>query len=116
MTVCDLKRLRKTLQTFRRVSRCMITICPSIMFIALHHEAELVLGLQGTTRVALYGLGNVRDERLGRMFQTPGCVDWWVSGTVLLCSALHAHACFVTASCNQHAPLLRLTLPNNTAL
>ena len=32
--------------------------------------------LQGTTKVALYGLGNVRDERLGRMFQTPGCVDW----------------------------------------
>ncbi|KAL3143519.1 hypothetical protein ABBQ38_002323 [Trebouxia sp. C0009 RCD-2024] len=35
-----------------------------------------VLLEKGTTRVALYGLGNVRDERLGRMFQTPGCVDW----------------------------------------
>ncbi len=32
--------------------------------------------VQGTTKVALYGLGNVRDERLGRMFQTPGCVEW----------------------------------------
>ena len=32
--------------------------------------------LQGETRVALYGIGNLRDERLGRMFQTPGCVEW----------------------------------------
>ncbi|KAK9814095.1 hypothetical protein WJX72_000558 [[Myrmecia] bisecta] len=35
-----------------------------------------VLLQKGTTRVALYGLGNVRDERLGRMFQTPGQVEW----------------------------------------
>ena len=33
--------------------------------------------LQGGTKVALYGLGNVRDERLGRMFLTPGSVEWW---------------------------------------
>ena len=39
---------------------------------------KVSFGLQGTTKVALYGLGNVRDERLGRMFQTPGCVDWCV--------------------------------------
>lgn len=32
--------------------------------------------VQGDTRVALYGLGNIRDERLGRLFQTPGCVRW----------------------------------------
>lgn len=44
-------------------------------------EVDQLSALQGTTRVALYGLGNVRDERLGRMFQTPGCVDWWVYGT-----------------------------------
>ena len=25
--------------------------------------------LQGSTAVALYGLGNIRDERLNRMFQ-----------------------------------------------
>ena len=31
---------------------------------------------QGKTRVALFGLGNVRDERLGRMFQTPGSIEW----------------------------------------
>lgn len=31
---------------------------------------------KGTTRVALYGLGNIRDERLGRAFSTPGQVDW----------------------------------------
>jgi hypothetical protein len=33
---------------------------------------------KGRTRVALYGLGNIRDERLGRLFQTPGAVKWWV--------------------------------------
>ena len=32
---------------------------------------------QGSTKLALYGLGNLRDERLGRMFQTPGCVEWY---------------------------------------
>jgi double-strand break repair protein MRE11 len=31
---------------------------------------------KGDTKLALYGLGNVRDERLGRLFQTPGCVHW----------------------------------------
>ena len=35
-----------------------------------------VLLQKGSTKVALYGLGNIRDERLGRMFQTPGCVEW----------------------------------------
>ena len=34
--------------------------------------------VQGKTRVALYGLGNLRDERLGRLFQIPGRVTWWV--------------------------------------
>ncbi|KAL6521129.1 meiotic recombination [Orobanche gracilis] len=41
----------------------------------------LVLGrslftLFGSTSVALYGLGNIRDERLNRMFQTPHAVQW----------------------------------------
>ncbi|KAK9844671.1 hypothetical protein WJX74_005353 [Apatococcus lobatus] len=35
-----------------------------------------VLIQKGNTKLALYGLGNLRDERLGRMFQTPGCVEW----------------------------------------
>lgn len=35
-----------------------------------------VLLQKGNTKVGIYGLGNVRDERLGRMFQTPGCVEW----------------------------------------
>ncbi|KAK9868394.1 hypothetical protein WJX84_007759 [Apatococcus fuscideae] len=35
-----------------------------------------VLIQKGSTKLALYGLGNLRDERLGRMFQTPGCVEW----------------------------------------
>ncbi|KVI02255.1 DNA repair protein Mre11 [Cynara cardunculus var. scolymus] len=30
----------------------------------------------GSTSVALYGLGNIRDERLNRMFQTPHAVQW----------------------------------------
>lgn len=29
----------------------------------------LTIQLQGLTSVALYGLGNIRDERLNRMFQ-----------------------------------------------
>ncbi|EFN51895.1 hypothetical protein CHLNCDRAFT_139495 [Chlorella variabilis] len=35
-----------------------------------------VLLRKGGTHVALYGLGNLRDERLCRLFQTPGCVEW----------------------------------------
>lgn len=37
-----------------------------------------VLVAKGDTKLALYGLGNIRDERLARMFQTPGCVEWCV--------------------------------------
>lgn len=35
-----------------------------------------ILIRKGTTTVALYGLGNIRDERLNRMFQTPHAVQW----------------------------------------
>lgn len=35
-----------------------------------------ILIQKGTTKVALYGLGNIRDERLNRMFQTPHAVRW----------------------------------------
>ncbi|XP_073114089.1 double-strand break repair protein MRE11 isoform X3 [Elaeis guineensis] len=35
-----------------------------------------ILIKKGTTSVALYGLGNIRDERLNRMFQTPHAVQW----------------------------------------
>lgn len=35
-----------------------------------------VLLTKGETHLALYGLGNLRDERLARMFQTPGAVEW----------------------------------------
>ncbi|KAF5832458.1 hypothetical protein DUNSADRAFT_11625 [Dunaliella salina] len=31
---------------------------------------------KGETKLALYGLGNIRDERLGRLFQTAGAVTW----------------------------------------
>src|SRR5689334_13752841 len=49
-----------------------------------------VLIEKGATRVALYGLGNLRDERLGRLFQTPACVQWCVLGPpcFLLCMQL----------------------------
>lgn len=40
---------------------------------------EPVLLRKGDTKLALYGLGNLRDERLARLFQTPGCVEWWVA-------------------------------------
>ncbi|TXG67154.1 hypothetical protein EZV62_008429 [Acer yangbiense] len=40
-----------------------ITVCP-------------ILIRKGSTAVALYGLGNIRDERLNRMFQTPHAVQW----------------------------------------
>lgn len=35
-----------------------------------------ILIKKGMTAVALYGLGNIRDERLNRMFQTPHAVQW----------------------------------------
>ncbi|CAN1154267.1 Double-strand break repair protein MRE11 [Linum perenne] len=35
-----------------------------------------ILVKKGSTNVALYGLGNIRDERLNRMFQTPHAVQW----------------------------------------
>ncbi|KAJ4762397.1 Double-strand break repair protein MRE11 [Rhynchospora pubera] len=35
-----------------------------------------ILIKKGTTSAALYGLGNIRDERLNRMFQTPHAVQW----------------------------------------
>ncbi|KAJ7535711.1 hypothetical protein O6H91_12G043300 [Diphasiastrum complanatum] len=35
-----------------------------------------ILLRKGSTKVALYGLGNIRDERLNRMFQTPHAVQW----------------------------------------
>nr|APZ84330.1 double strand break repair nuclease MRE11A [Zea mays subsp. huehuetenangensis] len=40
-----------------------------------------VLVKKGMTSVALYGLGNIRDERLNRMFQTPHSVQWMRPGT-----------------------------------
>ncbi|CAN6560856.1 unnamed protein product [Malus baccata var. baccata] len=35
-----------------------------------------ILMRKGATSVAVYGLGNIRDERLNRMFQTPHAVQW----------------------------------------
>lgn len=35
-----------------------------------------VLLQKGNTKLALYGLGNLRDERLGNLFRTPNCVEW----------------------------------------
>ncbi|GKV42530.1 hypothetical protein SLEP1_g49922 [Rubroshorea leprosula] len=35
-----------------------------------------ILIRKGSTAVALYGLGNIRDERLNRIFQTPHAVQW----------------------------------------
>ena len=48
---------------------------------------------KGGTRLALYGLGNIRDERLARMFQTPGCLEWCASASVsrLMSSSSMAH-------------------------
>ncbi|XP_048539898.1 double-strand break repair protein MRE11-like isoform X3 [Triticum urartu] len=41
-----------------------------------HMSIHPILVKKGATSVALYGLGNVRDARLSRMFQTPGAIDW----------------------------------------
>ena len=49
---------------------------PWLCLICAFCKMVIMLELQGYTKVGLYGLGNVRDERLGRMFQTPGCVEW----------------------------------------
>ncbi|CAK0786238.1 hypothetical protein CVIRNUC_009451 [Coccomyxa viridis] len=39
-------------------------------------QIEPLLLKKGTTKVALYGLGNVRDERLARAFNTPEGIKW----------------------------------------
>ena len=44
------------------------------MFEVNRHPSRYLL--QGETQVALYGLGNAREERLVRCFMTPGQVDW----------------------------------------
>ncbi|KAF7102611.1 hypothetical protein CFC21_103716 [Triticum aestivum] len=41
-----------------------------------HMSIHPILIKKGATSVALYGLGNVRDARLSRMFQTPGAIGW----------------------------------------
>eukprot|EP00850_Spirogloea_muscicola_P011116 SM000068S20548 [mRNA] locus=s68:26644:32970:- [translate_table: standard] len=35
-----------------------------------------ILLCKGKSKIALYGMGNIRDERLNRMFQTPHAVQW----------------------------------------
>ena len=57
---------------------------------------------QGLTKLALYGLGNMRDERLGRLFQTPGAVSW-CAGTVLNPRKSTAYACRFSNSCENAA-------------
>ena len=42
-------------------------------------KIEPVLLKKGTTKLALYGLGNVRDERLARAFQTPEGIKWYAN-------------------------------------
>uniref|UniRef100_A0A0D9X4Y8 Double-strand break repair protein n=1 Tax=Leersia perrieri TaxID=77586 RepID=A0A0D9X4Y8_9ORYZ len=42
---------------------CQISVCP-------------ILIKKGTTSVALYGLGNIRDQNLSRMLQTPHKIEW----------------------------------------
>ena len=42
-------------------------------------QIEPLLLKKGTTKVALYGLGNVRDERLARAFNTPEGIKWCAS-------------------------------------
>jgi hypothetical protein len=54
-----------------------------------------VLLKKGNTRVALYGLGHIRDERLGRMFQTRQ-VEWCDA------SPLHAHTPNLQSYCVAH--------------
>jgi hypothetical protein len=52
---------------------CLVLCCLSCCAVL---RCASLSALQGQTKLALYGLGNVRDERLGRLFQTPGCVQW----------------------------------------
>lgn len=47
-------------------------------------EIVPVLLQKGSTKIALYGLGNIRDERLARAFQTPGSVEWCCTSFCLL--------------------------------
>lgn len=57
-------------------------------------EIAPVLLQKGTTKIALYGLGNIRDERLARAFQTPGSVEWCLFPLATAQSIPH-HSLFV---------------------
>ena len=54
-------------------------------------QIEPLLLKKGTTKLALYGLGNVRDERLARAFNTPEGIKWCAS----LCTCLPTCICVV---------------------
>ena len=62
---------------------------------------------KGGTKLALYGLGNIRDERLTRMFQTPGCVEWCALAPT---SVLHSVLVCTTPPDSRHALAAALPL------
>ncbi len=66
-------------------------------------EIAPVLLQKGTTKIALYGLGNIRDERLARAFQTPGSIEWCISPLTAYTSrpSLLMCPCFYNA-CERH--------------
>lgn len=59
----------------------------SLLHIALQWLLLMLFLLpQGSTRIALYGLGSIRDERLSRLFAQAGMVSWWVRANQWLIS------------------------------
>lgn len=53
--------------------------------------------LQGSTAVALYGLGNIRDERLSRMFQV--CEIFSLSSSSSMDFIVLSYGCDISFVC-----------------
>ncbi|KAI3515686.1 hypothetical protein L1887_14589 [Cichorium endivia] len=73
MEVCGVKRLETLVTLFSSTGE--IVSNSHRIFIKPPNKLRTPLE-KGSTSVALYGLGNIRDERLNRMFQTPHAVQW----------------------------------------
>ena len=65
-------------------------------------QIEPLLLKKGTTKVALYGLGNVRDERLARAFNTPEGIKWCASLCTCLQPAWHIYLAAKMLRCVSH--------------
>lgn len=63
----------------------------AVVYLGVRRSDRFLLVLQGDTKLAIYGLGFMREERLARAFQMPGqvCSPYNCIHSVQICSLLH---------------------------